>query len=140
MHGYVIDATLYGNAARFMNGSCEPNLKQAPMRHDEPSVPRVLFRARRAIAAGEELTWRYGAESAAAGMVPNAYAVVRPSLGGGDGGDGEGGDGEGGSGSSSRSRRRRTSAHGGGASSAAPLFFQGGVRCFCGAPKCRGVL
>ena len=40
LHGYVIDATLYGNAARFMNASCEPNLRQVKMSHDQPGVPR----------------------------------------------------------------------------------------------------
>ena len=80
MHGFVIDATLYGNAARFMNASCEPNLKQVHMKHNEPSMPRVLFRARRDIAQGEELTWRYGAESAAVSSTPNEYAAARRSY------------------------------------------------------------
>ena len=56
---FVIDATLYGNAARFMNGSCDPNLR--PTRLPHPNMPRVLFRATRPIAVGEELTWTYGA-------------------------------------------------------------------------------
>ena len=47
-HGYVIDATLYGNAARFMNASCEPNLKPSKMAHED-SLPRVLFTATRDI-------------------------------------------------------------------------------------------
>ena len=126
LHGFVIDATLYGNAARFINGSCDPNLKQAPMRHHEMSVPRVIFTARRDIAAGEELTWQYGAESAAtaaAAAKPNAYDVARQPF-------------------SSSSNRRGGSSHANLASrdSSVAIFQQGGVRCFCGSRKCKGVL
>lgn len=57
-----------GNAARFMNASCEPNLKPAKMTHTHSlHLPRVLFRAVRDIAAGEELTWRYFASQRARG-------------------------------------------------------------------------
>ena len=113
----MIDATLFGNAARFMNGSCEPNLKQAPMRHDEPGLPRVLFRARRHIAAGEELTWQYGAESAAAALTtPSVYDTVRRSYA-----------------SARGSRGRRDGATAAGTLRATP-------ECFCGSSKCRGVL
>ena len=78
-HGYVIDATLYGNAARFLNGSCEPNLKPQRMAHAQQEIPRVLFRAVRDIAAGEELTWRYHAAAGSAvssAPATNEYARV----------------------------------------------------------------
>jgi hypothetical protein len=75
MHGFVIDATLYGNAARFMNASCEPNLKPARMPHTHSlHLPRVLFRAVRDIAPGEELTWRYFASQHGRGEASIANA------------------------------------------------------------------
>lgn len=63
LHGNVIDATLYGNAARFMNASCEPNLRQAKLVHERQNLPRVIFHAARDIEAGEELTWKYHTSS-----------------------------------------------------------------------------
>ena len=75
-HGYVIDATLYGNAARFMNASCEPNLKQGKMSHAlAGSLPRILFKATRDIAPGEELTWRYLGLASAASRDAQAKAA-----------------------------------------------------------------
>ena len=118
MHGFVIDATLYGNAARFMNASCEPNLKQVAMRHDESSLPRVIFRARRDIAEGEELTWAYGAEGVAAPAAANEDDAVRHSSTG-----------------SQRSNKRDRAASG---SASGPL--KPGYACYCGSARCKGVL
>lgn len=61
----IIDPTLYGNAGRFINGSCSPNLccKRIPEETNRARAlckyPRPMFYATRAIQAGEELTWRY---------------------------------------------------------------------------------
>ena len=119
-HGYVIDATLYGNAARFMNGSCEPNLKPQRMAHAQQEIPRVLFRALRDIAAGEELTWRYHAAAGSAvssAPATNEYARVARAYGGG---------------------RRAQHQQGHGALQRAFGFSE--HRCFCGSRKCTGRL
>ena len=109
-HGFVIDATLYGNAARFMNASCTPNLKPAKMIHDQgASMPRVLFRAVRDIRAGEELTWRYHA----AGDTTRARHDQASNN------------------ESQRARPRRQSE---------ADAVVGHVRCFCGSAKCGGWL
>jgi len=57
-----IDATRYGNVGRFMNHSCEPNVKAFEVftDHHDTSFPRIGFFAARDIEAGEELTWSYG--------------------------------------------------------------------------------
>lgn len=52
--GRVIDASVRGNAARWINHSCSPNC--APYEDDEG---RVVIAARRAVRAGEELTYDY---------------------------------------------------------------------------------
>ena len=58
---FVIDPTLYGNVARFMNASCEPSVRPTPLllraklSSNAPGLanaPRVLFVATRDIAAG----------------------------------------------------------------------------------------
>lgn len=54
-----VDASSRGNAARFANHSCEPNMRPMPVRTGRCS-PRLIFFAARAIAAGEELTISYG--------------------------------------------------------------------------------
>ena len=54
-----IDAANFGNVARFMNHSCEPNMVMFPVRHNSP-VPRLCLFAARNIDAGEELTFSYG--------------------------------------------------------------------------------
>jgi hypothetical protein len=51
--GLVIDATRRGNAARWINHSCEPNCEVDEERS------RIFIKARRAIRAGEELTYDY---------------------------------------------------------------------------------
>jgi len=55
----VIDAGVGGNAARFINHSCEPNCEAVLTRR------RVFIVALRDIAAGEELAYDYGIERAA---------------------------------------------------------------------------
>lgn len=52
--GGVIDAGRRGNAARWINHSCAPNCSSF-----EDDDGRVYIEARRAIAAGEELTYDY---------------------------------------------------------------------------------
>jgi SET domain-containing protein len=52
--GNVIDAAVRGNAARWINHSCQPNCETA-----EDDDGRVFIEALRAIRAGEELTYDY---------------------------------------------------------------------------------
>ena len=52
--GRVIDAAVRGNAARWINHSCKPNCKSV-----EDDDSRVYIEAKKAIAAGEELTYDY---------------------------------------------------------------------------------
>jgi hypothetical protein len=55
-----IDGARDGNVARFANHSCEPNMDiHLAVVRDGQRVPSVAFFAKRAIAAGEELTWDY---------------------------------------------------------------------------------
>ena len=55
---YTIDGTTRKNLARYINHSCRPNC-EAELDEDEL---RVFIKARRAIKAGEELTYDYGKE------------------------------------------------------------------------------
>ena len=69
----VVDGTLYGNAGRYINSSCKPNLVckkllGEPYNLGEVSTcntyvkpPRPMFYASRDIMKGEELTWQYNA-------------------------------------------------------------------------------
>lgn len=52
--GRVIDASVRGNAARWINHSCAPNCET-----EEDDECRVYIYAKRDIAAGEELTYDY---------------------------------------------------------------------------------
>ena len=52
--GRVIDASVRGNAARWINHGCEPNCEA--IEYDDG---RVFIHARRTILAGEELTYDY---------------------------------------------------------------------------------
>jgi hypothetical protein len=52
--GRVIDARVRGNAARWINHSCDPNCKTF-----EDEVGRVFIEAKRKIRAGEELCYDY---------------------------------------------------------------------------------
>lgn len=54
-----IDATDFGNVARFMNHSCQPNMTMLPVRINTP-VPRLCLFSSRDIVNGEELTFSYG--------------------------------------------------------------------------------
>ena len=54
-----VDAEKKGNAARYINHSCDPNLTVVPVRVDSV-VPRLCLFAIRNIQAGEELSFMYG--------------------------------------------------------------------------------
>lgn len=57
---YVIDATRYGNVAKFFNHSCNPNLLPMSVCNGaDLSMYRVCFFAKRDILPNEELTFRY---------------------------------------------------------------------------------
>lgn len=59
---YVIDANVEGNAARWINHSCNPNC-EAVLVEDEngdPAKDAVFIEALRAIKPGEELSYNYG--------------------------------------------------------------------------------
>eukprot|EP01114_Cavostelium_apophysatum_P022211 TRINITY_DN7969_c0_g1_i1.p1 TRINITY_DN7969_c0_g1~~TRINITY_DN7969_c0_g1_i1.p1 ORF type:complete len:813 (+),score=65.56 TRINITY_DN7969_c0_g1_i1:34-2472(+) len=59
---YTIDATTCGNASRFLNHSCDPNLKSSMVwiEHRNLSMPHVAFFTTRKVKANEELTLDYG--------------------------------------------------------------------------------
>jgi len=56
---HVIDATVYGNSARFINHCCSPNLEVRPLRVNN-SIPHFALFSLRDIDEGEELTISYG--------------------------------------------------------------------------------
>ncbi|XP_053697160.1 histone-lysine N-methyltransferase SUV39H1-A [Sabethes cyaneus] len=58
---YTIDAASYGNIARFINHSCDPNcgIWSVWVNCLDPNLPRLAFFAKRKIEAGEELTINY---------------------------------------------------------------------------------
>ena len=60
--GFSIDAQWYGNVARFLNHSCDPNLIKQTVFVESHDVrgPRVAFFALFDIPAREELTYDYG--------------------------------------------------------------------------------
>ena len=57
--GYVIDGGQGGNAARWINHSCEPNCVADEV-DSAPGRGRVFIRAKRKLQAGEELFYDYG--------------------------------------------------------------------------------
>ena len=59
---YIVDANAGGNAARWINHSCEPNCRACveESRDGDPRRDRVLIEALRDITPGEELTYNYG--------------------------------------------------------------------------------
>lgn len=59
---YIIDANVDGNAARWINHSCDPNCQAVIVESADadPRRDRVMIEAVRDIAAGEELTYDYG--------------------------------------------------------------------------------
>lgn len=64
-HLYCIDTIQYGNFARFINHSCDPNLVVYPVWIDclDPNLPRLAFFARRNILKDEEITFDYESSS-----------------------------------------------------------------------------
>ena len=80
----IIDPTVRGNVGRFLNHSCRPNLMHQVVRVGSV-VPRVAFFCLRDIAAGEELTFRYGDdgedEQPAAATPPTARGSRRCECG-----------------------------------------------------------
>ena len=61
-----VDPTARGNVGRFLNHACDGgNLELRAVRSAGWPVPRVAFFARRRVAAGEELTYSYGAGASA---------------------------------------------------------------------------
>ena len=54
----VFDGTIFANIARFMNHSCDPNLKVIKVDCGRP-YPLLAFFCTRNVGAGEELTWNY---------------------------------------------------------------------------------
>jgi SET domain-containing protein len=58
---YVIDANFGGNSARWINYSCNPNCEAVLEENErDPKKSKVFIEARRAIKAGDELTYDYG--------------------------------------------------------------------------------
>lgn len=59
---YVIDANFEGNAARWINHSCNPNCQAVMVESadNNPARDRVMIETLRPIKAGEELTYDYG--------------------------------------------------------------------------------
>lgn len=56
-----VDAHFHGNASRFINHSCSPNLVMVPVRVDS-IVPKLALFAARNIDIGEELSFDYSGE------------------------------------------------------------------------------
>lgn len=57
---YVIDGSRNGNAARWINHSCDPNCEAVLVEDDGGENDRVYIEATRPIAPGEELSYDYG--------------------------------------------------------------------------------
>jgi SET domain-containing protein len=58
---YVIDANFDGNAARWINHSCDPNCEAVIHEHDhDRRRDRVMIETIRPIRAGEEISYDYG--------------------------------------------------------------------------------
>lgn len=59
---FIVDANVGGNAARWINHSCEPNCRALIEEHagSDRRRDKVLIESLRPIAAGEELTYDYG--------------------------------------------------------------------------------
>ena len=60
--GWVLDANVGGNAARWINHSCEPNCEPALVESSsgDPARDHIVIEAMRDIRAGEELCYDYG--------------------------------------------------------------------------------
>ncbi|KAK3239318.1 hypothetical protein CYMTET_50748 [Cymbomonas tetramitiformis] len=61
---FVLDAMIFGNISRFINHSCEPNLRPIQVLYDsmDESMPHIGLYAINSIKAGTELTYNYGYE------------------------------------------------------------------------------
>lgn len=61
MKEYTVDAALWGNCARFIQHSCDPNMNIYPVYLDEPDIARPVhaFFANRDIQQGEPLSFSY---------------------------------------------------------------------------------
>ena len=59
---YLVDGGDGGNVARWINHSCAPNCQAWIVEHasGDPRRDKVMIESRRAIRAGEELTYHYG--------------------------------------------------------------------------------
>jgi SET domain-containing protein len=57
---YIVDANVGGNSARWINHSCAPNCRAYIEEVDGAKKDKVIIETRRAIKAGEELTYNYG--------------------------------------------------------------------------------
>ncbi len=57
---YIVDANVGGNSPRWINHSCAPNCSAYVEEVDGARRDRVLIESKRAIKAGEELTYNYG--------------------------------------------------------------------------------
>eukprot|EP00638_Chattonella_subsalsa_P001839 CAMPEP_0117762942 /NCGR_PEP_ID=MMETSP0947-20121206/18297_1 /TAXON_ID=44440 /ORGANISM="Chattonella subsalsa, Strain CCMP2191" /LENGTH=485 /DNA_ID=CAMNT_0005584463 /DNA_START=164 /DNA_END=1623 /DNA_ORIENTATION=+ len=75
-----IDGTRFGNVSRFLNHSCDPNVKvhEILADHHDSTYPRVGFFAAREIEAGEELCWAYA--STIGGAVLEKHDAVTVSV------------------------------------------------------------
>ena len=118
---HVIDTTLFGNCARFINHSCDPNLKMKMWQPSDKSkqvltnLPRVMFFATRKVRPGEELTFDYGASLRIAPKCDESGS--RPSK---------------------RPRQQRSAAVSQQQTPSTPQSAnEGTIKCLCGAPLCR---
>ncbi|MGH8116598.1 MAG: SET domain-containing protein, partial [Rhodanobacteraceae bacterium] len=57
---YIVDANVGGNSARWINYSCAPNCRAYVQEVDGARRDKVMIETRRAVKAGEELTYDYG--------------------------------------------------------------------------------
>jgi len=57
---YIVDANVGGNSARWINHSCAPNCHAYIEEVDGARKDKVIIETKRAIKAGEELTYNYG--------------------------------------------------------------------------------
>ncbi|KAI9800336.1 MAG: hypothetical protein M1825_004106 [Sarcosagium campestre] len=68
---FVVDGELFGGPTRFINHSCDPNLRQFTVsyNHSDPCIYELAFFAVHAIPAGTELTFDYVDKDAEEGNV-----------------------------------------------------------------------
>jgi hypothetical protein len=68
---WVVDATMSGSVARFINHACRPNCYSEILRmSDEPGHDVIVIRSARAIRRGEELTYNYMFDLENASKIP----------------------------------------------------------------------